>query len=69
METFKFAREVVDLAGFEVTMNGYKPSELTLSAIKNFPTPNNITDIRSWFGLVNQVAYTFSQHNVIDPFR
>ena len=68
-EKFKFARETVDFAGFEVSMNGYKPSDRTLSAIKNFPTPRNITDIRSWFGLVNQVAYTFSQHKVMEPFR
>ena len=27
---------------------------------KPSPTPNNITDVHSWFGLVNQVAYTFS---------
>ena len=27
-----------------------------MEAIKLFPTPKNITDIRSWFGLVNQVA-------------
>ena len=27
-----------------------------LDAIKLFPTPRNITDIRSWFGLVNQVS-------------
>ena len=68
-DKFKFARDVVDFAGFEVNMEGYKPADRTLSAIKDFPSPKNITDIRSWFGLVNQVAYTFAQHKVMEPFR
>ena len=29
----------------------------------------NITDIRSWFGLINQVAYTFSMTERMSPFR
>ena len=35
----------------------------------NFPTPKCLKDIRSWFGLVNQVAYTFSMANQRQPFR
>lgn len=68
-EKFKFAREDVEFGGFEVTMDGYRPSPQIISSIKNFPTPTNITDIRSWFGLVNQVAYTFSQSSIMEPFR
>lgn len=68
-EKFRFAEETVEFAGFDVTMDGYRPAERTLAAIKDFPTPCNITDIRSWFGLVNQVAYTFAQHHTMDPFR
>ena len=52
-----------------MAMDGYKPAESTLFAIKNFPTPTCTTDIRSWFGLVNQVAYTFSQSRIMEPFR
>ena len=37
-------------------------------AILNFPTPTNITGIRSWFGLVNQVSYAFSQAEAMAPF-
>ena len=66
---FRFARETVDFAGFEVTMEGYRPSQHLVSAIRNFPTPTNITDIRSWFGLVNQVAYVFAQSRIMEPFR
>ena len=68
-EKFKFARETVEFAGFDVTFNGYKPAEHLLSSIKNFSTPSNATDIRSWFGLVNQVAYTFALNRIMEPFR
>ena len=68
-EKFKFAKETVEFAGFDVTMEGYKPAQRIIQAIAHFPTPKNITDIRSWFGLVNQVAYTFSQSQIMQPFR
>ena len=32
-------------------------SEIYIDVIKEFPTPENIVDIRSWFGLVNQVSH------------
>ena len=34
-----------------------------------FPTPRNITDVRSWFGLLNQVSYAFSTAERMLPFR
>lgn len=34
-----------------------------------FPTPRDITDIRSCFGLVNQVAYAFASAEKMLPFR
>ena len=66
---FQFAQEVIEFAGFEVTMSGYRPTKKTISAIKDFPTPKTITDIRSWFGLINQVAFTFVHTKVMAPFR
>ena len=68
-EKFKFARETVEFAGFEVTNEGYRPSARIIAAIRDFPTPKNITDVRSWFGLVNQVAYAFAQSRVMQPFK
>ena len=38
-------------------------------AIIHFPTPTSITSVRSWFGLVNQVSYAFSQGEVMASFR
>ena len=38
-------------------------------AIKTFPTPRNIHDVRSGFSLINQVAYCFAESKVMKPFR
>ena len=40
-----------------------------IQAIQTYPIPRNLTDIRSWFGLFNQVSYTFSKAKVMEPFR
>ena len=41
----------------------------TFDAIKLFPAPKNLTDIRSWFGLINQVAEYGQLRKTLDPFR
>ena len=33
------------------------------------PHPQSLTDVRSWFGLVNQVSYAFSMADTMLPFR
>ena len=68
-QKFHFAEKEVDFAGFRITEDGMKPTQKMTEAIQSFPTPKNITDIRSWFGMVNQVAYAFSQAEVMAPFR
>ena len=68
-EKFVFAKSSVDFAGFTITDESVKPAAKYLSAIQQFPTPANLTDIRSWFGLINQVAYAFGSANVMKPFR
>ena len=52
-EKFTFGRKEVEIAGFELKNDGYRPTKTTLNAIKSFPVPNNITDVRAWFGLVD----------------
>ena len=68
-EKFAFAEETVDFAGFQITPDSIRPPKRIIDAIRNFPTPKNLTDIHSWFGLVNQVAYTFAQTAALNPFR
>ena len=66
---FVFAANTVEFAGFEISLNSVRPCEKYFTAIRDFPTPKNITDIRSWFGLVNQVSYAFSTTDKMLPFR
>jgi hypothetical protein len=68
-DKFTFAKETVEFAGFEITNEGIKPTDKYIEAIRNFPTPTNISEVRSWFGLINQVAYSFVKTEHIAPFR
>ena len=68
-EKFVFGQDEVTFAGFEITSDSVKPARPYLDAIHNFPTPSNITDVRSWFGLINQVLYAFASANRMLPFR
>ena len=66
---FHFAKPTVEFAGFEISPNTVKPCARMFEAIQSFPTPKNITDVRSWFGLVNQVSYAFASADRMLPFR
>ena len=66
---FRFAQDEVEFAGFNITLTDVQPSHKFTDAITQFPTPQSITDVRAWFGLVNQVAYAFSMAPVMQPFR
>lgn len=47
----------VSFAGFIVSRNGLRPDPAKVAAIKAFPTPTNITGLRSFMGLANQLGY------------
>ena len=66
---FRFCQDTVDFAGLTLTSTGVIPSEKTLSSICDFPTPTDLTGARSWFGLVNQVAWAYAISPVMQPFR
>ena len=66
---FCFAKEEVEFAGFLITNSEVKPSQKILASISDFPVPKTISDIRGWFGLVNQVAPFFANRRVMEPFR
>jgi hypothetical protein len=48
----------VDFAGLTITPTNIRSSARFLDAIRNFPTPTDITGARAWFGLINQGART-----------
>ena len=46
----------IKFAGHIVSAEGVKPDPMKLSAIRDFPTPTDITDLRSFLGLANQLT-------------
>jgi len=68
-EKFQFAESTVDFAGFRIKADSVEPLPKYLDAIREFPTPASLTDIRSWFGLVNQVSHYAQLRDMMEPFR
>ena len=55
-EKFQFARNEVKFCGYKITPAGYTSDNEKARAIADFPRPENITDLRSFMGLVNQLS-------------
>lgn len=68
-EKFQFAQHNANFAGFLITENKILPLPKYIDAIKSFPTPTSTTDIRSWFGLINQVANYAQLRDPMELFR
>ena len=60
-DKFQFAQESVQFAGFMLSTDGYKLSDDITKAISSYPTPSCITDVRSFFGLANQLSGSSDQ--------
>ena len=54
-EKFEIGSKVT-FAGFVISCDGITPDPKKTAAIKNFPTPKNVSDVRSFLGLANQLA-------------
>ena len=69
-EKFQFCQSSAHFAGFTLTPHGYSISNDICDAIAQFPTPSSRTDLRSFFGLVNQLASS-TKHitEVLAPLR
>ena len=48
-----FACESVNYLGFVVSLEGISPDPKKLEAVKSFPTPRSVKDVRSFLGLCN----------------
>ncbi|XP_076068309.1 uncharacterized protein LOC143040770 isoform X3 [Oratosquilla oratoria] len=55
-EKFEVAAPKVDFCGFTLSVAGIAADQDKVIAIRDFPTPANLTDLRSFMGLVNQLA-------------
>ena len=60
----KFNQTEVTFAGFTLSAQGYSVDHSITDAISQFPAPTNRIDLRSFFGLVNQISSTT---NVVAP--
>ena len=68
-DKFCFGRKEVEFLGFMLTKDSVKPSPEFLKSIQEFPEPSDLTGIRSWFGLINQINYAYSEASIMEPFR
>ena len=70
-EKFRFCLREVEFVGYHLSWEGYRPTDNRLAAIRDFkmPTQSTITDIRSWYGFVNQVAPFIATAPIMEPFR
>ncbi len=53
---FVYAQEKVIFAGLQLSPEGSTIDPQLLQAIKDFPTPKDRTDVKSFFGLINQLG-------------
>ncbi|XP_076067753.1 uncharacterized protein LOC143040556 [Oratosquilla oratoria] len=55
-EKFTVAGSSVSFCGYRLSADGISADEDKVRAIRDFPTPTNLTYLRSFIGLVNQLA-------------
>ena len=65
-----FCVHELDFVGYHVSWRGISPNPKKLDAIANFPKPCNITDLRSFMGLVNQLGqFSKKVSETAEPLR
>jgi len=55
-DKFVIAAPSVSFCGYTISNKGIEADQDRVSAIRDFPTPANVTDLRSFMGLVNQLS-------------
>ena len=68
-DKFKFAERCVEFLGLELKENSIKTGGELINSIRDFSRPQDLSSTRSWFGLIEQVAWGFSKAKVMEPFR
>ena len=56
LNKIQYSQPEVSFGGFVISSTGYKPNAKLLQALSEFPTPVNRTDMKSFFGLANQLS-------------
>ena len=70
-EKFRFCCREMEFVSFHLGWEEYRPTEDRLTAVRDFtmPAQPTITDVRSWFGFVNQLAPFLATAPVMTPFK
>ena len=69
-EKFVFAVPETDYCGYQVSEEGIRVDPKKVQAIAEFPTPKNLTDLRSFFGLANQLSdFSYETVNPAEVLR
>ena len=70
IEKCQFFQQQVTFAGFQLSAEGYQVDPSITTAITNYPTPTNRSELRSLLGLVNQLSSsTNTLATLLDPIR
>ena len=64
VDKFVFAQKILEFVGFLLTEDSVKPSK----QITNFPEPQDITGVCSWFEFVNQINNAYADSSLMQPF-
>ena len=59
----------MDWEGSRLTKDKAQPLREHEKVIREFPRPSNITDLQSYYALVNQVAHYYAVCPHLEPFR
>jgi hypothetical protein len=51
-----YANTTAIFAGYEISADGFRPHPELARTIREFPRPSNVTDLRSFYGLCQQVG-------------
>ena len=66
---FQIAEEI-SFAGYTINANGVEPSPDKLQAIRAFPTPSRVEEVRTFLGMVNRLSPFISDTaQLTDPIR
>ena len=68
-EKFQFSSKTVAWAGFTIGPDSVKPLPKHKEAVRTYPTPVNITDMRSFMALLQQVAYCYAISPAVAKIR
>ena len=69
-DKFQFVKDSVVFGGYRITPNGTEADPEKVKAITKFPIPKNLTELRSFFGLINHLGqFSTEISEVAEPLR